>query len=141
MQSTQFLEYQSKPQLPTPPPPAPSPTFSSTQNNNYHVLPPLWARAALIRGEDRSCGDRDGDDRRDDEQVLLRQPHPLNTADMAANRLNQSCVKKCVPPEYREGDLNKGESVCLDRCVSKFFDVQMKVSEKMQGDAAMRQGQ
>ncbi|KAL8898529.1 MAG: hypothetical protein Q9207_006656 [Kuettlingeria erythrocarpa] len=57
------------------------------------------------------------------------------------NRLNQSCVKKCVPPEYREGDLNKGESVCLDRCVSKFFDVQMKVSEKMQGDAAMRQGQ
>lgn len=56
-------------------------------------------------------------------------------------RLNQSCVKKCIPPEYREGDLNKGESVCLDRCVSKFFDVQMKVSEKMQGDAAMRQAQ
>ncbi|KAL8915751.1 MAG: hypothetical protein Q9172_006699 [Xanthocarpia lactea] len=56
-------------------------------------------------------------------------------------RLNQSCVKKCIPSEYREGDLNKGESVCLDRCVGKFFDVQMKVSEKMQGDAALRQGQ
>ncbi|MCJ1372653.1 protein transporter tim10 [Loxospora ochrophaea] len=56
------------------------------------------------------------------------------------NRLNQSCTKKCIPPEYREADLNKGESVCLDRCVSKFFEVNMKVSEKMQGEAASRQG-
>jgi mitochondrial import inner membrane translocase subunit TIM10 len=54
--------------------------------------------------------------------------------------LNQSCAKKCIPPDYRESDLNKGESVCLDRCVAKFFDVNMKVSEKMQADAAMRQG-
>ncbi|KAL8797888.1 MAG: hypothetical protein Q9195_000240 [Heterodermia aff. obscurata] len=50
------------------------------------------------------------------------------------NRLNQSCTKKCIPPDYREADLNKGESVCLDRCVAKFFDVTMKVSEKMQTD-------
>ncbi|KAL1854580.1 protein transporter tim10 [Paecilomyces lecythidis] len=56
------------------------------------------------------------------------------------NRLTQSCVSKCVPPEYREGDLNKGESVCLDRCVGKFFEVNIKVSEKMQGDASGRQG-
>ncbi|KAJ5183397.1 mitochondrial import inner membrane translocase subunit tim10 [Penicillium capsulatum] len=55
-------------------------------------------------------------------------------------RLTESCSKKCIPNEYREGDLNKGESVCLDRCVSKFFDVNMKVSEKMQGDAASKQG-
>lgn len=58
-----------------------------------------------------------------------------------SSRLNQSCVKKCIQPDYREADLTKGESVCLDRCVGKFFDVQMKVSEKMQGDAAMKQGQ
>jgi import inner membrane translocase subunit TIM10 len=45
-----------------------------------------------------------------------------------------------VPADYREGDLNKGESVCLDRCVSKFFDVNIKVSEKMQGEAANKQG-
>ncbi|KAJ5121884.1 hypothetical protein N7448_003017 [Penicillium atrosanguineum] len=56
------------------------------------------------------------------------------------NRLNESCAKKCIPADYREGDLNKGESVCLDRCVSKFFDVNIKVSEKMQGDAAQKQG-
>ncbi|KAM0806408.1 mitochondrial import inner membrane translocase subunit tim10 [Usnea florida] len=54
------------------------------------------------------------------------------------NRLSQSCTKKCIPPEYREADLNKGESVCLDRCVSKFFEVNLKVSEKMQGEAAQK---
>ena len=57
------------------------------------------------------------------------------------NRLTESCTKKCVHADYREGDLNKGESVCLDRCVSKFFDVNIKVSEKMQGEAnANKQG-
>ncbi len=59
---------------------------------------------------------------------------------MVMKRLSQSCTKKCIPPEYREADLNKGESVCLDRCVSKFFEVNLKVSEKMQGEAAGRGG-
>ena len=54
--------------------------------------------------------------------------------------LTQSCAKKCIPADYREGDLNKGESVCLDRCVSKFFEVNLKVSEKMQNEAAGKQG-
>ncbi|KAL5339099.1 Tim10/DDP family zinc finger-domain-containing protein [Aspergillus crustosus] len=56
------------------------------------------------------------------------------------NRLTESCTKKCIPPDYREGELNKGESVCLDRCVGKFFEVNIKVSEKMQGEAAGKQG-
>lgn len=30
-------------------------------------------------------------------------------------RLTSSCQKKCVPPKYREPELQKGESVCLDR--------------------------
>ncbi|KAL1954593.1 hypothetical protein VTO42DRAFT_888 [Malbranchea cinnamomea] len=47
-------------------------------------------------------------------------------------RLSNACMKKCIPPDYREGDLNKGESVCIDRCVAKFFEVNMKVTEKMQ---------
>ncbi|KAI9752233.1 MAG: protein transporter tim10 [Chaenotheca gracillima] len=56
------------------------------------------------------------------------------------NRLVQSCNKKCIPTDYRENDLNKGESVCLDRCVSKMFDVNLKVSEKMQEEQAGRGG-
>jgi hypothetical protein len=63
---------------------------------------------------------------------------PVSRTDTSS--LTESCTKKCIPTDYREADLNKGESVCLDRCVSKFFDVNIKVSEKMQGDAANRQG-
>lgn len=55
-------------------------------------------------------------------------------------RLTQSCIKKCVPADYREGDLNKGESVCIDRCVAKFMEVNMKISDKMQSDQAAMQG-
>jgi len=56
------------------------------------------------------------------------------------NRLVSSCSKKCLANDYREPELNKGEGVCLDRCVSKFFEVNLKVSEKMQADSASKAG-
>lgn len=59
---------------------------------------------------------------------------------MLHHRLVQSCSKKCIDTSYREADLNKGESVCLDRCVAKFFEVNVKVSEKMQGEAQGKAG-
>ena len=37
---------------------------------------------------------------------------------------------------YAEAELNKGESVCIDRCVAKFTDVQKKVGEKLQKQGA-----
>ena len=61
-------------------------------------------------------------------------------ANAPCTRLVASCSKKCIANDYREADLNKGESVCLDRCVSKFFEVTVKVSEKMQKESAARQG-
>nr|VWO96626.1 Mitochondrial import inner membrane translocase subunit TIM10 [Ganoderma boninense] len=48
------------------------------------------------------------------------------------NRLVSSCHAKCISTRYAEGDLNKGESVCIDRCVAKFFEVNKKVGEKLQ---------
>ncbi|PHH91636.1 hypothetical protein CDD83_10922 [Cordyceps sp. RAO-2017] len=48
------------------------------------------------------------------------------------NRLQKACQQKCVPTDYREAELNKGESVCLDRCTAKFLDTSMKVGEIMQ---------
>lgn len=56
-------------------------------------------------------------------------------------RLAQSCTRKCIPKDYREADLNKGESVCIDRCVAKYMEVNIKIGEKMQGDAAARGGE
>ncbi|KAI0961281.1 protein transporter tim10, variant 2 [Taiwanofungus camphoratus] len=54
------------------------------------------------------------------------------------NRLVSSCHAKCISTRYAEGDLNKGESVCIDRCVGKFFEVNKRVGEKLQsmGQAA-----
>ncbi len=46
-------------------------------------------------------------------------------------RMTNACHKKCVPPRYNEADLTKGESVCLDRCVAKYFDIHDKVGKKL----------
>ena len=52
----------------------------------------------------------------------------------------RSCHAKCISTRYAEGDLNKGESVCIDRCVAKFFEVNKKVGEKMQAVGAAAGG-
>ena len=46
-------------------------------------------------------------------------------------RMNSSCMKKCISPKYRDAELTKGESVCLDRCVAKFVDVHSKIGKKV----------
>lgn len=55
--------------------------------------------------------------------------------------LQTTCQKKCIPTDYREGELNKGESVCLDRCTAKFLDTSVKVSEIMQQQGQAMGGQ
>ncbi|CCM02192.1 uncharacterized protein FIBRA_04272 [Fibroporia radiculosa] len=47
---------------------------------------------------------------------------------------------RLVSPRYAEGDLNKGESVCIDRCVAKFFEVNKRVGEKLQSMGANAAG-
>jgi mitochondrial import inner membrane translocase subunit TIM10 len=56
------------------------------------------------------------------------------------NSLQTTCQKKCIPTDYREGELNKGESVCLDRCTSKYLDAGVKISEIMQQQGAQQGG-
>ncbi|KAH8835372.1 hypothetical protein DL96DRAFT_1454792 [Flagelloscypha sp. PMI_526] len=53
-----------------------------------------------------------------------------------------SCHAKCISQRYAEPDLNKGEGVCIDRCVAKYGEVQKKVGEKLQarGEANQAQG-
>jgi import inner membrane translocase subunit TIM10 len=47
------------------------------------------------------------------------------------NRMTRSCHRKCIPPKYRDSELNKGESVCIDRCVAKYLDVHEKIGKKL----------
>jgi import inner membrane translocase subunit TIM10 len=44
----------------------------------------------------------------------------------------QSCYKKCIPAKYTDGELTKGESVCLDRCAAKYIEVSEKIGQQMQ---------
>jgi hypothetical protein len=46
--------------------------------------------------------------------------------------LVDGCYKKCINTSYSEGEVNKGEALCLDRCVAKYFEVNTKVGEHMQ---------
>lgn len=47
------------------------------------------------------------------------------------NRLVNACHSKCIQG-YADGDLSKSESLCLDRCVAKYFEINTKVGEHMQ---------
>ncbi|RKO97633.1 hypothetical protein CXG81DRAFT_15432, partial [Caulochytrium protostelioides] len=49
------------------------------------------------------------------------------------NNIVDSCHRKCIPTAYFDGELNKGESVCIDRCVAKYFEINTKVGTKLSG--------
>ncbi|KAL0073124.1 Tim10/DDP family zinc finger-domain-containing protein [Phycomyces blakesleeanus] len=48
------------------------------------------------------------------------------------NRILETCQVKCVPTDYHEPDLNKGESKCIDRCVGKYVGFQKLIAQKME---------
>ncbi|CCC69504.1 hypothetical protein NCAS_0C05140 [Naumovozyma castellii] len=48
------------------------------------------------------------------------------------NKLVDNCYQKCINKTYNQGELNKDESNCLDRCVAKYFETNVKVGENMQ---------
>ncbi|KAI8992681.1 Tim10/DDP family zinc finger-domain-containing protein [Pilobolus umbonatus] len=55
------------------------------------------------------------------------------------NRIVDSCHQKCISKEYTQGDLNQGEAICIDRCVAKYIDANMKIGEKMQQAGGVQQ--
>lgn len=40
-----------------------------------------------------------------------------------------TCRKKCIMPRYSEEELSKGEMVCVDRCVAKYFKTNLVVGD------------
>jgi hypothetical protein len=41
----------------------------------------------------------------------------------------KTCRQKCIQPRYSEEELAKGEMVCVDRCVAKFFRSNLVVGD------------
>ncbi|KAI8319082.1 hypothetical protein GQ54DRAFT_299628 [Martensiomyces pterosporus] len=46
-------------------------------------------------------------------------------------RLGELCYNKCIIQRYSDEELTKAESVCADRCVAKYFQVNREVSDKL----------
>ncbi|UJR13352.1 hypothetical protein I4U23_000370 [Adineta vaga] len=46
-------------------------------------------------------------------------------------RMTTACHKKCVIPRYKDSELSKGESVCIDRCVAKYMEVHDRIGKQL----------
>uniref|UniRef100_A0A915KEL1 Mitochondrial import inner membrane translocase subunit n=1 Tax=Romanomermis culicivorax TaxID=13658 RepID=A0A915KEL1_ROMCU len=45
--------------------------------------------------------------------------------------MSDTCKNKCISSDYKEGDLKKGEAVCVDRCVAKYLQVHEDLGKRL----------
>ena len=67
----------------------------------------------------------------DEDKMKLVQELEIEMMTDMYSRLSTACHKKGIPPKYREAELQKGESVCIDRCVAKYLDVHERIGKKL----------
>ncbi|XP_071056133.1 mitochondrial import inner membrane translocase subunit Tim10 [Onthophagus taurus] len=79
--------------------------------------------------DDKECNKSDGESSQKPAKIL----HELEMEMMSDmySRVACLCHRKCVPPDYFDGELGKGQAVCLDRCVAKFLDVHQVFGKKL----------
>ncbi|KCV69901.1 hypothetical protein H696_03368 [Fonticula alba] len=65
-------------------------------------------------------------------QTFMQLEHEMEAMTDVFNKIISSCHTKCIPTKYSESDLNKAESVCVDRCFSKYMIVQQQIGSKLQ---------
>lgn len=66
------------------------------------------------------------------EQKIAAAEAELDMITTMFNQLLDSCYRKCFDKTYADSSLTTNESLCIDRCVSKYFDANVKVGETMQ---------
>ncbi|KAL9548284.1 hypothetical protein MBANPS3_005765 [Mucor bainieri] len=66
-----------------------------------------------------------------DPQHLLEAEQQVDAFMGMFNRIMSACQEKCIPNNYHEPDLNKGEQKCIDRCVGKYMSIQGMLGDKM----------
>ncbi|KAJ9056446.1 protein transporter tim10 [Entomophthora muscae] len=48
-------------------------------------------------------------------------------------RVQKSCRTKCIPTQYTQPEITKGESTCIDRCVQKYIQTATKIAVESRG--------
>lgn len=56
-------------------------------------------------------------------------------------RMTESCFKKCVNKNFREGELDLGEASCVDRCTHKYWQATAIVGQLLGMNAQQNQSQ
>lgn len=74
--------------------------------------------------------------------AMLQLEQQIEMMDIVFRQSVSKCSKKCIPQTYRDGELNKGESVCIKRCVSKYIDSHQIVGTQLaeMGSQAQQSG-
>ncbi|KAL7671671.1 hypothetical protein ACOME3_006570 [Neoechinorhynchus agilis] len=52
-------------------------------------------------------------------------------------RVVRTCHSKCIGGRYYDQELSKGQSICVDRCVSKFIEVHDRVGKILTANPQM----
>ncbi|KAI0988285.1 hypothetical protein GJ496_011272 [Pomphorhynchus laevis] len=47
------------------------------------------------------------------------------------SRMTGCCHRKCIGSTYKDSELTKGESICLDRCVAKYLEIYDRVGKTL----------
>ncbi|XP_027219819.2 mitochondrial import inner membrane translocase subunit Tim10 [Penaeus vannamei] len=67
-----------------------------------------------------------------DDQMKLVQDLEIEMMSDMYTRMTNSCHKKCIPTKYKDSEIAKGEAVCIDRCVAKYWEIHERVGKKLQ---------
>lgn len=67
-----------------------------------------------------------------DDQMKLVQDLEIEMMSDMYTRMTNSCHKKCIPTKYKDSEIGKGEAVCIDRCVAKYWEIHERVGKKLQ---------
>ncbi|CAA2997042.1 mitochondrial import inner membrane translocase subunit TIM10 [Olea europaea var. sylvestris] len=59
----------------------------------------------------------------DKEQIIGMAEKEMEYRVELFNKLTHTCFNKCVEKRYKDSELNIGENSCIDRCVSKYWQV------------------
>lgn len=65
-----------------------------------------------------------------DAETLAKQLEMEAMADMFT-KMTDSCHNKCISQHYHMGEMDKAESVCADRCTSKFMEMHELIGKEI----------